>query len=143
MLMARAGARRRAEGEGAGARGGPVRPGPAAQGLCLDVQLWHSGRVRRVSNDAGWALQGSSGAFCSSEYLQREAKGFRTLLRAGDAAYLSPPSESRALSTVGLELDGRSPSAAARAPEPHRPSCSRAGPRAPADPAPCCSPALG
>ena len=65
--------------------------------------------------------------------LQREAKGFRTLLRAGDAAYLSPPSESRALSTVGLELDGRSPSAAARAPEPHRPSCSRAGPRAPAD----------
>ncbi|XP_044801348.1 PAS domain-containing serine/threonine-protein kinase isoform X3 [Bubalus bubalis] len=52
-------------------------------------------------------------------------------------------SESRALSTVGLELDGRSPSAAARAPEPHRPSCSRAGPRAPADPAPCCSPALG
>ncbi|XP_027822700.2 PAS domain-containing serine/threonine-protein kinase isoform X3 [Ovis aries] len=52
-------------------------------------------------------------------------------------------SDSRALSTVGLELDGRSPSAAARAPEPHRPSCSRAGPRAPADPAPCCSPALG
>uniref|UniRef100_A0A8C2NF01 PAS domain-containing serine/threonine-protein kinase n=1 Tax=Capra hircus TaxID=9925 RepID=A0A8C2NF01_CAPHI len=52
-------------------------------------------------------------------------------------------SDSRALSTVGLELDGRSPSAVARAPEPHRPSCSRAGPRAPADPAPCCSPALG
>ncbi|XP_040087899.1 PAS domain-containing serine/threonine-protein kinase [Oryx dammah] len=52
-------------------------------------------------------------------------------------------SDSRALPTVGLELDGRSPGAAARAPEPHRPSCSRAGPRAPADPAPCCSLALG
>ncbi|KAF4022092.1 hypothetical protein G4228_013875 [Cervus hanglu yarkandensis] len=51
--------------------------------------------------------------------------------------------ESRALSTVGLELDGRSPSAAARALESHGPSCSRAGPRAPGDPAPCCSPALG
>ncbi|XP_052493488.1 PAS domain-containing serine/threonine-protein kinase [Budorcas taxicolor] len=52
-------------------------------------------------------------------------------------------SDSRALSTVGLELDSRSPSATARAPEPHRPPCSKAGPRAPADPAPCCSPALG
>ncbi|KAB0387691.1 hypothetical protein FD755_002647 [Muntiacus reevesi] len=51
--------------------------------------------------------------------------------------------ESRALSTVGLELDGRSPSAAARTLESHQPSCSRAGPRAPGDPAPCCSPALG
>lgn len=70
--------------------GGPVRPGPAARGLCLDVQLRHSGGVRQVSNDAGWALQGSSGAFCSSECLQREAKGFRMLLQAGDAAYLSP-----------------------------------------------------
>lgn len=111
--------------------------------MALDVQLWHSGGVQQASNDAGWVLQGSYGAFCSSECLHREAKGFRMLSRAGDAAYLSLPSDSRALSTVGLELDGRSPSAVARAPEPHRPSCSRAGPRAPADPAPCCSPALG
>ena len=125
--------------------GSPACPGPAAQGavsVALDVQLQHSGGVQRVSNNAGWVLQGSSGAFCSSEFLQREAKGFRTVSLAADAAYLSLPSESRALSTVGLELDGRNSSAAARALESHRPSCSRAGPRAPGDPAPCCSPAL-
>ncbi|XP_055257714.1 PAS domain-containing serine/threonine-protein kinase isoform X1 [Moschus berezovskii] len=52
-------------------------------------------------------------------------------------------SESTALSTIGLELDGRSLSAAAWAPEPHRPSCSRAGSRVSADQAPCCSLALG
>ncbi|OWK04523.1 hypothetical protein Celaphus_00002846 [Cervus elaphus hippelaphus] len=51
--------RRRADGEGAGARGGQRRPcasGPTAQGavsVALDVQLQHSSGVRRVSNDAG------------------------------------------------------------------------------------------